>query len=146
MFRWLWRIFCAILEKKVAKFCAGRSAQTNDQFLIGCGLPPDSETARIAIAVRRAVANVGTVDPLYIRPDDVYPDQLAVLPLWCSMDWIVYIMELEDQLDASFSNEELERVFKTTKTTKTTRVSVKEMVESVQRVLASRASAERKDC
>ena len=137
MLTWLRRITCGIPEEQIARFCAGRSLQTDERFLLDSNLPANAATARIAIAVRRAVANIGTVDPQYIRPGDAYPDQLAVLPLWDSMDWFAFRMELEEQLGACFSDEEFDRLFDTTRAS----VTVKEMVEGVQRVLARRASA-----
>src|SRR5947209_2219558 len=85
-------------DRKVAAFCEGRSGQPDDEFIAGCGLPPEPEAARVALAVRRAVAVIGSVDPRFIRADDVYPDQLGVLPLWDSMDWMAFTWELEKQL------------------------------------------------
>src|SRR3712207_8437464 len=57
-----------------------------------------ADAARVALAVRHAVANVGLVDPLFIRADDRAEGELAVLPLWDSMDWVEFVMELEAQL------------------------------------------------
>ena len=138
MFKWLRRAVCGIPEEQIAKFCAGRSTQSDEQFLLASGLPPDAETARVAIAVRRAVANIGAVDPQFVRPDDAYPDQLAVLPLWDSMDWFAFRMELEEQLGDRFSHEEFKRLFDGSGAS----ISVKEMVDGVQRVLANRRNAE----
>jgi hypothetical protein len=84
--------------QKVALFCKGRARQSDEQFVADCSLPPGLDAARIAGAVRRAVAVVGTVDPEFIRADDTYPGTLDVLPLWDSMSWYEFVLALEDEL------------------------------------------------
>ncbi|HEV3256797.1 MAG TPA: hypothetical protein VG013_07965, partial [Gemmataceae bacterium] len=49
--------------QQVAAFRKGRSRQPDVQFVQECGLPPEPEAARVARAVRRAVAKIGAVDP-----------------------------------------------------------------------------------
>jgi len=105
-FRFLRMIFRSA-EQKVALFCKDREPQSDEQFLAECGLPADPEAARIALAVRRAVANIGSVDSQFIRADDLYPDQLGMLPFWDSIDMMAYIWELEKQLGTRFTREEL---------------------------------------
>jgi acyl carrier protein len=61
-------------------------------------LPDGPEAARIAIGVRRAVASVGLVDPLFIRASDRFPEELGALPLWDSMDWMSLVLALEEEL------------------------------------------------
>lgn len=89
-------------ERKVAAFCEGRSEQADGDFLTACALPPDPEAARVALAVRRAVAAFGSVDPHFIRAEDAYPDPLNQLPQWDewgdSLDWHAFLIELEEQL------------------------------------------------
>jgi acyl carrier protein len=106
IFRFLRMIFRSA-EQKVAFFCKDRSPQSDEQFLTECGLPADPEADRVALAVRRAVANLGSIDPQFIRADDVYPDQLGMLPFWDSIDVMAYIWELEEQLGTRFTQEEL---------------------------------------
>jgi acyl carrier protein len=120
---------------KVAEFRAGRTRQPDDQFVADCGLAPRSEAARVALAVRRAVASIGLIDPLYIRAGDAYPDQLGVLPLWDSMDWVALVMELEQELDTRITDEEAAQLFDPD------RVSVKEMVAAASQLLVSRGEA-----
>ncbi len=62
-------------------------------------MPDDPEAVRIALAVRRAVAGVGLIDPSFIRASDRFPEELGVLPLWDSMDWMSLILELERELE-----------------------------------------------
>jgi hypothetical protein len=111
IFRFLRNIFRSIFrsaEQKVAFFRKDRSPQSDEQFLSECGLPAEPEADRVALAVRRAVANIGSVDSQFIRADDVYPDQLAMLPFWDSIDMMAYFWELEKQLGTRFTRKELE--------------------------------------
>ncbi len=83
---------------KVEKFRRGRDRVQDDDFIVQCGLPDNPTARRAALAVRRAAASVGLVDSQYIRADDGYPGTLEVLPLWDSMDWLEFLLELEDEL------------------------------------------------
>ncbi len=93
----MWRIF-KTAHDKVDEFRKGRTRQPDDAFLVDCGLTRNTEAAEVALAVRRAVAGVGLVDPLFIHADDSYPGTLEILPLWDSMDWIAFMVELEREL------------------------------------------------
>src|SRR3981081_4388208 len=93
----VWRIF-KTAHCKVYDFCEGRTRQANEEFLADCGIEPGAEAARIALAVRRAVAGIGLVDPLYVRVADSYPGALELLPLWDSMDWAALQFEIEREL------------------------------------------------
>jgi hypothetical protein len=84
--------------QKVADFRHGRSRQPDEAFLAECGLPDTPGARRVALAVRRAVANVGLVDSQFIRVDDDWPGSLELLPLWDSMDWLAFFLELEEEL------------------------------------------------
>jgi len=88
-------------HSKVDDFREGRTRQSDNEFLADCGLTPGTEAAEVALAVRRAVAGVGLIDPLFIRAHDSYPGTLEVLPLWDSMDWLCLVFELERELGHS---------------------------------------------
>jgi acyl carrier protein len=120
-------------NQKIALFCKGRSKQPDDQFIAECGLPPGPEAARIAMAVRRAVADIGSIDPEFILAADAYPDQLGVLPLWDSMDWLAFIWALEKQLGTRLSEEEA-----SAQIINLERVSVKEWAAAVYQILTRR--------
>jgi hypothetical protein len=96
----VWRLFRVFKTAhwKVADFREGRTRQPDHAFLADCGVEPETEAARIAIAVRRAVAGVGLVDPLFVRAGDSYPGTLELLPLWDSMDWFFLQSEIEREL------------------------------------------------
>lgn len=83
---------------KVNDFRQGRTRQPDREFLADCGVEPGTEAARIALAVRRAVAGIGLVDPLFVRVADSYPGTLELLPLWDSMDWLALQLEIRREL------------------------------------------------
>jgi hypothetical protein len=134
-FRWVFRtalkkgvaLYEAWSQRQVAAFCKDRSRQSDDQFLEACELPPDPEAARVALAVRRAVANIGKVDPEFICADDEYPDQLGLLPVWDSMDWTAFTIELENQLGTRLCDDGMHLAGM--------RVSVKQMAADIYRLL-----------
>jgi acyl carrier protein len=86
---------------KVAEFKKGRDRQSDEEFLRELGVGDGAEEREVALAVRRAIASVGLVDPLYIRADDRERDELSMLPLWDSMDWVSLLLELEAELKLS---------------------------------------------
>src|SRR5262249_61076713 len=100
-------------------------------------LPAGLEATHAALAVRRAVANLGSVDPGFIRAEDVYPDQLGVLPFWDSIDWLAFLFELEEQLGTKISTKEMEM-----SSIIPDRVAVREWAAGVYRMLAARGPAE----
>lgn len=60
-----------------ADFRAGPTRQSDELFVAECELPSDPDAARIALGVRRAVANVGLVVPLFVRASDRFPEKLG---------------------------------------------------------------------
>lgn len=93
------RRFFRTAHDKVDEFRAQRSRQPDPEFLAECDLPDGPEAVRVALAVRRAVGSVGLVDPLFIRASDRFPEELGVLPLWDSLDWISFVLALEWELE-----------------------------------------------
>ena len=91
--RW-WRT----ADEKAADFAKDRERQTDEQFFSECGLPDTAQTVRIALAVRRSVASVGAVEPEYIRTNDRYPEELAALSGWDSLDFLDWVFQLEREL------------------------------------------------
>ena len=104
------RSFLKGSHAKVADFKKGRERQSDEDFLRDLGFGDSAEEREVALAVRRAVANVGLIDPLYIRADDRERDELSVLPLWDSMDWVALLMELEDELGLAIPDKEAEKI------------------------------------
>ena len=119
---------------KVNDFRRGRTRQPDHEFLADCGVEPGTEMARIALAVRRAVAGIGLVDPLFVRAADSYPGTLELLPLWDSMDWAAFTMELEAELGQRLPDPE--------KILVASQVSVRQMAADMYRIINSQGSAE----
>ena len=96
----MWRFLRAFkpVHCKVEDFCRGRARQPDNEFLADCGIEAGGEAARVALAVRRAVAWIGVVDPLFVRASDSYPGTLELLPLWDSMDWLSLQLRIEEEL------------------------------------------------
>ena len=82
---------------KVDDFRKDRKRQSDDDFLNACRIQDEKERI-IAVAVRRAIANVGMIDSQFIYADDRWPEEIGILPLWDSMDSLEFIMELEREL------------------------------------------------
>jgi acyl carrier protein len=76
------------------------------------------------LAVRRTVASIGLIDPQFIFATDMYPDQLAKLPLWDSMEWVEFFLELEQELGTIIPDQEWTQLFNPS------RFSVKQLVTS----------------
>ena len=119
---------------KVHDFREGRPRQPDHEFLADCGVEPGTEMARIALAVRRAVAGIGLVDPLFVRAVDSYPGTLELLPLWDSMDWAAFTMQLEEELGQRLPDPE--------KILVASQVSVKQMATDVYGIINSQGGAE----
>ena len=97
-------------HQKVDAFCEGRRRQSDAEFVRDCGMDGNEAGARVAVAVRRAVARVGLVDPAFVFAPDRYPHDLGALPLWDSMDWVDLIMRLEDELGVAIPDRVAERL------------------------------------
>ena len=95
---------------KVAHFKKGRTRLPDEEFLRELGIGDNAQDREVALAVRRAVANVGLVDPLFIRADDREDVELSALPMWDSMDWVEFIMELEDELGITIPDDEAMKI------------------------------------
>jgi hypothetical protein len=134
----MWRVFRVFKPAhcKVDEFRAGRTRQPDDEFLRDCGLGPGTAAADIALAVRRAVAGVGLVDPLFDRRDDSHPGTLDVLPLWDSMDWLAFALELERELGRSVRWQTADIVRRSPS------VTVSDLIAHVQGVLEQEGTAE----
>jgi hypothetical protein len=131
VFEWLRRFF-PTPEQQVAEFCKDRSRESDKEFLAACCLPEEIDAARIAIAVRRVIANLGKVDAQFIRHDDKYPAQLGKLPMWDSIEWLEFFLQLEDELGVRISEAQMREFFQPD--TKGG-ISVSEMVSRVRRIL-----------
>lgn len=101
--------FFASKAERVEGFRKGRAPQTDPAYVAALGMADDTQASEVALAVRRAVAKIGDVDPLYVYADDGM-QELSLLPVWDSMDWVALIMELEDQIDIRISDNDAEKL------------------------------------
>ena len=97
-------------RQKIDDFRKGRERQTDADFIRECHLPSAPHAESVALAVRRAAASIGLIDPLYIRAGDRCPGELEMLPLWDSMDWVMFILEIEEELGVDIPDSEAERI------------------------------------
>ncbi len=74
--------------------------QSDADFLAECGLPDNPGVVRLALAVRRSVSSYGAVAPEFIRASHLYPDDLAQLSGWDCLDFVGWVLKLEQELAA----------------------------------------------
>jgi hypothetical protein len=129
--KWLRRFF-PTPEHQVAEFCKDRRKEPDSDFISGCCPPEEADAGRVAIAVRRAIAKLGQVGPEFIRHDDSYPAQLGKLPMWDSIEWLAFFVELEDRLGVRISGDQMGSFFRPDNRDG---ISVSEMVSQVRRIL-----------
>jgi hypothetical protein len=83
--------------RQAAERWRGRSPMGDREFLRRCQIPDESLPIDVALAARRAIAELGTVPAETILPDDRLQD-LGQLPFWDSLDWLGFILTTERQL------------------------------------------------
>jgi acyl carrier protein len=98
--RW-WRT----ADEMAADFAADRMPEPDEQFIAACDLPDTPDAVRVALAVRRSVANYGMIASEFIRATDGYPEELVELSGWDSIDFLAWVFELERELGMSVSRE-----------------------------------------
>jgi hypothetical protein len=91
--RW-WRT----AEEMAAEFARQFPEHSDAEFLADCGLPNEPDAQRAALAVRRSVAAYGAVPPNNIYASHSYPRELPALSGWDSLDFVGWILELEEEL------------------------------------------------
>jgi hypothetical protein len=101
-------------RKMVAAFTASRQPQSEVEFFAACLPEAPEEWLHWSVAVRWAIARLGRVHPRFVHSDDRFSD-LMVLPSWCDrgdafFDAVGLIMLIEEALDISFREEEVERL------------------------------------
>jgi hypothetical protein len=72
-----------------------RSPMGDAEFVKACEIPDEPLMAMVALAARRVIAELGTVPPETIRPDDSFAHDLVQLPYWDSLDWLDFIFQVE---------------------------------------------------
>jgi acyl carrier protein len=90
------------------EFLASRTVQEEADFLANCGLPEESVEA--ALAVRKAIATLGGVDPGYVHALDSFARDLSHFDFWGSLDSVAVVLELEHALRVHISDEQAQRM------------------------------------
>ena len=83
---------------------------SDDEFVLKCDLPDVELATRAALIARRAAGKMGCVDPQFIMPDDDYPSSLEVLPGWESIDWVEFVMAIEEASNVEIPDEAAEMI------------------------------------
>jgi hypothetical protein len=65
------------------------------EFLMRCEVPDEPFAAAVALAARRVIADLGSVPPETIRPEDSFARDLVALPFWDSLDWFGFLLDVE---------------------------------------------------
>ena len=69
------------------------------EFLVRCEIPDEPLRTGVALAARRAIAELGTVLPETIMPFDTFAHDLVELPFWDSLDWLGFILNIERRFE-----------------------------------------------
>lgn len=94
----------------VSDFKATRSPQDDEEFIRACNLPAGTKPSTIALGVRAAIAELGQVEPMYIRANDSFDDELISLPFWDSLDTYAVVLTLEEHLGIHISDNEAQQI------------------------------------
>jgi hypothetical protein len=77
------------------RFKAGRHPQSDAEFVARCGFEQGSTKAALAVVVRRVIGDCGSVDSVYIRDGDRWPENLGRLDFWDSIDFLHFVFSVE---------------------------------------------------
>ncbi len=76
-----------------------RPTMDDGEFVKACEIPDEPLRVEIALAARRAIAELGTVPAETIRPDDSFAHDLVQLPYWDSLEWMGLVLGIERQFE-----------------------------------------------
>jgi hypothetical protein len=98
----VWTVLRLVRHRKATRLAAcrwrDRPPMDDDDFLKGCEIPDEPLRIEVALAARRVIAELGTVPPETIRPDDSFARELVQLPFWDSLDWLDLVLLIEEKL------------------------------------------------
>jgi acyl carrier protein len=84
---------------RAAEHWRERPTMGDGKFLKQCEIPDESLLVEVALAARKVIADLGTVPPETIRPDDTFAEDLIQLPFWDSLEWMGLVMGVEEEFD-----------------------------------------------
>lgn len=120
-------------QRQSKAYCENRLPQTDEEFVSGCGVAGSAEG--IAIGVRRVIARLGSVDPVYIHHDARFIGEINRLDFWDSLDSIAIVMELQDELGCAIDDDAASQI---RNPEMTTNLTVAEFVSDVINVVCAR--------
>lgn len=94
----------------VSDFKSTRSPQGNEEFVRNCRLPAGKSTTVVALGVRATIAELGQVEPDFIRADDQFDNELISLPFWDSLDTYEVILTLQEHLGIDISDNDAQQI------------------------------------
>ncbi len=97
MSRWKHLRWWKTAPEKAAEFAAARSPQADHEFFAGCGIPDTEDARNVALTVRRAVAEMLTLDPHFFHASD--REVVELRALWDSVDFLEWVMKTEKALN-----------------------------------------------
>lgn len=95
-------------HSKSKAYCENRLPQTDEDFISGCGVAVSAEG--IAIGVRRVIARLGRVEPVFIHHDDRFTGEIDRLGFWDSLDALAIVLELQDELGCAIGDNAASRI------------------------------------
>jgi hypothetical protein len=94
-----WFVVWLLMHRRATRMTAchwrERPPLGDDDFLKGCEIPNEPLRIEVALATRSVIAELGTVVPETIRPDDSFAHDLVQLPFWDSLDWLHFLFLVE---------------------------------------------------
>ncbi|MAT73082.1 MAG: hypothetical protein CMJ58_26660 [Planctomycetaceae bacterium] len=97
-------------QQRIAEFRSTHERQAADEFVRRCNLPEHPHAGAIALAVRTAIAELGSIESDYVRADSSLDDDLITLSFWGSLDTIAVVLELEQHRGVKISDDEAQRI------------------------------------
>jgi hypothetical protein len=97
------------IDKNRQLFCEKVSIQSEKDFLNDCFKQESIDSKKVALAVRKAISQLGLVDVDYIRSDLSFGN-LALLPIW-EIDIFqtpLLVNAIESELEIHFTDKQLE--------------------------------------
>ncbi|MBL9165942.1 MAG: hypothetical protein JNL18_24685 [Planctomycetaceae bacterium] len=90
-------------QRQSKAYCENRLPQTDEEFISGCGVLGSAEG--IAVGVRRVIARLGSVDPVYIHHDARFIGEINQTDFWDRLDSLAIVLELEEELECAIDDD-----------------------------------------
>lgn len=97
---------------RLKQFLAGRTPQTDADFVAACGVDAHPCGAQVALGVRKVIAQLGGIESYetYVRSENRFQHELALLDFWDSLDTVMVVLSLEETLRVKISDDEAAKI------------------------------------